>query len=117
MSSAAAALIAISVHAAYGAAARSTQTMHALRCCSQHCDHAKTPAAAGHCCGVAGAESELGISPQTKLPDTGPAMHAVPVELDAASKLDGGGSGWVGATPEPRARSAPLFLLTHSFRI
>jgi hypothetical protein len=117
MSSAAAALIAFSVQAAYGAPARSTQTMRALRCCAERCDHAKTPAAAGHCCGVAGVESELGVSPQTKLSDTGPAMHAVPVELDAVAKLDSAGSDWIGAIPEHRARSVPLFLLTHSFRI
>ena len=117
MSSAVAALIAFSVQAAYGAPVRSTQTVRALWCCSKRCDHAKTPAAAGHCCGVAGAESELGVSPQTKLPDTGPVMHAVPVEFDAVSKLDSDATGSVGAIPEPRARSAPLFLLTHSLRI
>jgi hypothetical protein len=117
MSCAVAALIAFSVQAAYGGPARSTQTVRALRCCSQRCDHAKTPAAAGHCCGVGGAESELGVSPQTKLPDTGPAMHAVPVEFDAVSRLDSDGTGWNGAIPEARARSEPLFLLTHSLRI
>jgi len=64
MSSAVAALIAFSVQASYGAPARSTQTVRALWCCSKRCDHMKTPAAAGHCCGVAGAESELGVCPQ-----------------------------------------------------
>lgn len=117
MSSVVAALMAFSVQAAYGAPAHCTQTIRALWCCSRHCDHAKTPAAADHCCGVAGAESELGIAPQTKLPDSGPAMHAGPVGLDTASKLDRDGSRRVGAIPEPRARSAPLFLLTHSLRV
>ena len=117
MSSAVAALMAFSVQAAYGAPARSTQTLRAMSCCSRHCEHPRTPAAAGHCCGVAGAASEVGISSQTKAADGAGAMHAVAVGSHAVASVDGARTGWVGATPEPRARSSPLFLLTHSLRV
>jgi hypothetical protein len=117
LSSSLVALVAFSVHAAYGVPTRSTQILRAVRCCSTHCDHAKSqsPAAAGHCCGVAGAGSELAVTSQTKLPERGPAMHFVPAEFDAFLALDGDESGWARALPA-RARSAPLFLLTHSLR-
>ena len=110
------ALIAFSVQAAYGAPARSTQILRAVRCCSSHCNHTKSPAAAGDCCGVAGAGSEFAVSSQTKLPDGGPAMHIVAVELEALLGIDGNESGCARILPA-RARAAPLFLLTHSLRI
>ena len=117
MASALVALTAFSVQVAYGAPARSTQIIRALRCCSTRCEHPKSAAAAGHCCGVAGAESEVAVSPETKLPDTGLALHTVPVEFGVFPGLDGRTNGWVGAIPAARARGAPLFLLTHSLRI
>ena len=117
MASALVALTAFSVQVAYGAPARSTQTIRALWCCSTRCGHTKSPAAAGHCCGLAGAGSELTVAPQTKLPDSGLALHTVPVEFGVFSGLDGRTSGWAGALPAARARGAPLFLLTHSLRI
>ena len=108
-------LIPFSVHAAYGVPARSTQILRAVRCCSTHCDHAKSAAGAEHCCGVAGAGSELAVSSQTKLPESAPAVHVAPVEFDAFSGLDGSETGL--ARVPARARAAPLFLLTHCLRI
>jgi hypothetical protein len=117
MSSTLVALTAFSVQAAYGMPVRSAQTIRAVSCCATRCGHAKSPAAAGHCCGVAGAESERAVSSQVKLPDSGVAPHTLPVELGASSGLDAPTSDCLGAIPPARARGAPLFLLTHSLRI
>lgn len=117
MSSALVVLVAFSVQVAYGAPTRSTQTIRALSCCSTCCHHAKSATAAAQCCGVAGGGSELAASPQTKLPEGGPATHTALVEFGVLSGLDGQKSSGVGAVPTARARAAPIFLLTHSLRI
>lgn len=117
LSSALVVLAAFSVQAAYGAPTRATATVQAQWCCSTRCDHAKSAAAARHCCGVAQAGSEVAASPQTKLADSGPFMQAAPVEFDALSSLGSIKSAWASAIPVARARGAPLFLLTHSLRI
>ena len=118
ISSALVVLVGFGVQVAYGAPTRSTQTIGALWCCSTRCDHAKSPAAAAHCCGVAGGGSELTASPQTKVPEGGPTTtQTLFVELDVASGLDGHFSAWAGTAPAARGRAAPLFLLTRSLRI
>src|SRR5262249_11838135 len=117
MSSGLVALVAFGVQVAYGAPTRSTQTIRALSCCAARCGHAKSAAAAGRCCGVAGGGSELTAAPQAKAPEGGPATPTPFVAFDVRPGLDGYHSAWVGAVPTAPARAAPLFLLTHSLRI
>ena len=116
VSSALVVLAAFSVHAAYGLPARSTQILRAVRCCAAHCDHAKSPATAGHCCGVGDGGSELAVSSQSTLGKSGPTMHVAPVAVVALFGFDGSANGWARVLPAT-ARGAPLFLLTHSLRI
>ena len=117
LSSALLVLASFGVEVAYAAPARATARVRALSCCSTRCGHAKSASAAAHCCGVGDAGSELAAAPETKAPESAPAMQTAPVEFDALSGLEGDKSGWANATPTVRARGAPLYLLTHSFRI
>ena len=117
VSSALVALTAFSVQVAYGMPVRSAQTIRAISCCSTRCDHARSAAAARHCCGVPGADDERAVSAQNKLPDHALAPDSLAVALDSPPALPAHTSELPGATPPARARGAPLFLLTHSLRI
>lgn len=112
-----AASLALGVQTAYGVPTRSAGVVRALWCCSAGCDHARSPAGAARCCGIGGDAVDMLASPHAEPARGWPVVHASIVERDAPSTRLGPTSSSALASQLARARGAPLFLLTRSFRI
>jgi hypothetical protein len=118
LSSGIVAFLAFSAHAGYAAPAESTQVVRALWCCATHCRHTRSATTAAHCCKVGrSGGGAVATSAVPKLPARGLAFRAASAAPGGVSPVDGHGTGWIEAIPAPRARGAPLFLLTRSLRI